>query len=68
MSKKTTNVLINEHYCKRCGYCIAFCPAKVYEPSKDGFPLVKRLEECTACMLCELRCPDLALKLEVASK
>jgi 2-oxoglutarate ferredoxin oxidoreductase subunit delta len=69
MGKQTVNnILIDENNCKRCGYCIAFCPVNVYEQSKDGLPLVKRLEECTSCMLCELRCPDLALKLEVINK
>jgi NAD-dependent dihydropyrimidine dehydrogenase PreA subunit len=31
-------------------------------------PLVKDLEQCSACMLCELRCPDFALHLEVVNK
>jgi len=68
MAKKTVNININEKNCKRCGYCIEFCRARVYEPAKDGLPLVKHLKECTACMLCELRCPDLALNLEVVNK
>lgn len=65
MSKKVNDININERNCKRCGYCIEFCPGKVYGSAKDGLPLVNNLEGCTSCGLCELRCPDFAITLEV---
>ncbi len=65
MSKKTVAVNINEKNCKRCGYCIEFCPAKVFGAAKDGLPLVGHLDKCTSCGFCELRCPDFAITLEV---
>jgi len=65
MSKKTVAIDINEKNCKRCGYCIEFCPAKVYGAAKDGLPLVNHLDKCTSCGFCELRCPDFAITLEV---
>jgi len=65
MRKKTIAISINEKNCKRCGYCIEFCPAKVYGAAKDGLPLVNELDKCTSCGFCELRCPDFAITLEV---
>lgn len=63
--KKKYSITINEKNCKRCGYCIEFCPGGVYEPARDGLPLVKHPEKCTGCGLCDLRCPDFAITLEV---
>lgn len=57
---------INDAYCKRCGYCIAFCPKEVFQAARDGFPIVAQPEECTQCGQCDLRCPDMAITLEVA--
>jgi len=65
MTKKIEAIYINEKNCKRCGYCIEFCPAKVYGAAKDGLPLVNDLEKCTGCGFCELRCPDFAISVEV---
>jgi len=48
-------------WCKRCGICIAFCPKQVLEADKDAYPTVKDLEQCSACRLCEMRCPDFAI-------
>jgi len=65
MANKITNILIIEKNCKRCGYCIEFCPGKVFGSARDGLPLVNQLENCKNCGLCELRCPDFAIELEV---
>ncbi|MFH1155673.1 MAG: 4Fe-4S dicluster domain-containing protein [Pseudomonadota bacterium] len=52
--------------CKGCGYCIAYCPRKVLERSKDfssnGYhpPRVKT-DGCLNCHYCELLCPEFAI-------
>ncbi len=57
-------ISINASWCKKCGICIEFCPASVFEAREaDGFPVVVNPEACTWCQLCELRCPDLAIVL-----
>lgn len=61
---------INKDFCKGCGFCIAFCPRKVYERSgelnKKGYqvPRAARPEDCSECGLCELYCPDFVIVLE----
>lgn len=50
--------------CKRCGICIALCPKQVFEAEAGGEPQVKRPGSCIGCKLCELRCPDFAVKVE----
>jgi 2-oxoglutarate ferredoxin oxidoreductase subunit delta len=48
-------------WCKKCGICIAFCPHQVLAADDSGYPVVKSPEECTGCLLCEMRCPDFAI-------
>jgi len=56
--------------CKGCGYCIEFCPNKVFEKSEEitekGVtpPTIKHPERCTLCSLCTRLCPDFALTME----
>ena len=60
-------IVINPDYCKGCSICIAFCPKKVLQPSKEinakGYilPEAVDLDACTQCKLCEIVCPDLAI-------
>jgi len=49
------------HWCKGCNICIAFCPQKVFEPDRDGKPIIAHPEECTQCAFCWLHCPDMAI-------
>lgn len=58
-------ISINPDWCKRCGICADGCPRRVFDKARDGLPLPVRLEDCTACNLCVLRCPDFAVTLEV---
>lgn len=51
--------------CKACGICIAFCPTKVFNEHIDGTPIPEYEDKCTGCKLCELRCPDFAIEVEV---
>ena len=61
---KTDSIDINREWCKGCGICVTFCPTQVLELDADNKSVVKRLEDCTACMMCELRCPDLAIEVQ----
>jgi 2-oxoglutarate ferredoxin oxidoreductase subunit delta len=64
-SKKGKKALveINRAFCKGCGICVAFCPKKVLELDDHEKAVVKRQEDCNACMLCEMRCPDIAIEV-----
>lgn len=55
---------INEKFCKKCGYCIAFCPKEVFRAARDGGPVVHDPEQCSQCEQCDLRCPDFAITLQ----
>jgi len=54
---------IKTEWCKGCNICVEYCPTQVLEQKKKKV-VVKNLEACTACMLCELRCPDFAIQVE----
>jgi len=63
-------IRINKEFCKGCGYCIEYCPKKVYELSDElngkGYrvPAIVRPEDCSECGLCELYCPEFAIILK----
>jgi 2-oxoglutarate ferredoxin oxidoreductase subunit delta len=65
---------IIKEFCKGCGFCIAYCPKKVYdlseEMNKKGYRLPRpvRVEDCIECGLCDLYCPDFAILLEKTKK
>ena len=44
---------------------MAFCPKKVLALDDKDKAVAVRLADCIACRLCELRCPDLAIEVEV---
>jgi 2-oxoglutarate ferredoxin oxidoreductase subunit delta len=66
-------IKINKDFCKGCGFCIEFCPKKVYELSgelnKKGYavPKAARPEDCSECGLCDRYCSDFAIVLEKES-
>ena len=66
-------ITIIKNFCKGgegCGFCIEYCPKKVYELSSElnkrglQLPRVARLEDCSECGLCDLYCPDFAIILD----
>lgn len=67
MSGKASEIQISSVRCKGCGICVEFCPAGVLA-MKDGKSSVVALDNCTACNLCDLRCPDFAIKVVPINK
>jgi len=65
---KIKSFQINREWCKGCGICAAFCPAKVIELDDEDKAKIVRLKDCTGCRMCALRCPDLAIDIEVEDK
>ncbi len=61
-------ITINTNWCKACGICIEFCPVQVYTQETDGTPSIAYPEKCIGCKMCEYRCPDFAIKVEVEKK
>ncbi len=47
--------------CRACGICVEFCERGVLAMDASGKVKVVKPEGCTACRLCELRCPDLCV-------
>lgn len=62
---KTKTIEINKKLCKQCEICVYFCPQKVFALDDDSSPKVVDLEACTGCRLCELKCPDFAIDVEL---
>jgi 2-oxoglutarate ferredoxin oxidoreductase subunit delta len=56
---------INRDWCKGCGICVEFCPKKVLELDNEDKVKAARPQDCICCRLCELRCPDLAIEIEL---
>ncbi len=66
----TQEIIIDRNACKGCHLCIDQCPEDVLEVSQNrsskGYimPAVARIDDCSACMMCEMICPDLAITAE----
>ena len=65
MAKKKGILHIKRDWCKGCSICIHFCPTKVLELKEFKVEVVA-LDKCIGCMMCELRCPDFAIAVEVS--
>jgi len=58
--KKLPTITIKKEWCKGCEICVEFCPTDVLAMN-GAYAEVVNLEACTACGLCEIRCPDFAI-------
>lgn len=64
---KKWHVEVNEKLCKACGICIGLCPMDVYEEDYLGKAVVKAMDKCSGCGICQLHCPDYCIEVgEVA--
>lgn len=67
MAKGT--VSIDTQRCKGCSLCVAVCPQKVLDLSKDpnakGYYFAQQVnpEKCTGCAMCAQMCPDVAIRV-----
>ncbi|MBW2147187.1 MAG: ferredoxin family protein [Deltaproteobacteria bacterium] len=62
---KRVEVSVRHKWCKQCGICIEFCPGNVYDLGELGKPDPVRPELCTVCRMCEIRCPEFAITVDV---
>ncbi|MBU0994082.1 MAG: 4Fe-4S binding protein [Proteobacteria bacterium] len=52
---------INRDWCKGCGICVHFCPKEVLDLDQEDKAVPVKPDQCICCMMCEMRCPDLAI-------
>jgi len=77
---RRVRITVNKDLCKGCEICMLFCPAKILEEDaptawggssprlgKDGETkcMLVRGPKGVTCRLCEKRCPDAAIMVEV---
>jgi 2-oxoglutarate ferredoxin oxidoreductase subunit delta len=65
--KRLKEIMINRTWCKGCRICVHFCPKQVLELDEKDKAVAARPKDCICCMECELRCPDLAITVEIES-
>lgn len=63
--KKSYSINIIEKNCKQCGICSSLCPKQVLEQTLGNPPAVTNPSACIGCMMCQMRCPDFAIEVEV---
>nr|MDK2850570.1 2-oxoglutarate ferredoxin oxidoreductase subunit delta [Candidatus Cloacimonadota bacterium] len=61
---------VDPKFCKGCGLCIEDCPKKILRFSENindkGYHYAECFaqEECIACKICYITCPDVAITVE----
>ena len=64
MAKKF-HILVREKSCKQCGICSYLCPKQVLTQEVGQCPVATNLDARIGCKLCEMRCADFAIEVEV---
>ena len=65
MKPKLKQHQINPEWCKGCGICVELCPKKVLDLNSQDKVYAARSQDCICCKLCEIRCPDFAIEIEI---
>jgi 2-oxoglutarate ferredoxin oxidoreductase subunit delta len=64
-----TTIIILRHFCKGCELCVEVCPKDVLhmvvatDRWEGAIVEVLNMDNCNACMLCEVQCPDFAIEV-----
>ncbi len=72
--RKGITIEIDEVMCKGCNVCVEVCPVDALDMEGIGsrwqgyLAVIKDIEACTGCLLCELQCPDFAISVTVPDK
>jgi len=67
LRRPTAEIHLVKDQCKGCGYCIEYCPKKVFEESDEinarGVRPPRIVDEsmCILCQFCTTICPDFAV-------
>ncbi len=67
--KTASRVIVDMEKCKGCELCVHFCKKDALRVSEElnshGYHYAEANPggECTACMVCTLVCPDLAIEV-----
>ena len=54
-------VFVFSKWCKGCNICVDLCPKETLLLGPDLKAFQAKPEDCIACGICELHCPDLAI-------
>lgn len=57
-------LIINRSWCKGCELCVKSCPEGILYLDSEAKVEVEEIGKCIFCGICELRCPDFAIRVE----
>jgi len=60
---KSKRIEIDVRLCKACAICVEICPKKVFARDIDGKAIKDNPEACVFCGMCEIMCPDFAIRV-----
>ena len=71
----SAEVVIEDRFCKGCGYCAVFCPRGCIEIKGDkltslgyALPTFAYPERCNTCGFCAQMCPEVAIEIYLKVK
>lgn len=57
-------LIVHRGWCKGCELCVKSCPRDILQLDEEAKVEVSDIGKCIFCGICELRCPDFAIRLE----